>query len=76
MGALVFSYFGHLFGFSLISRDGQKEMMKLGMVVLFFNLVANLIAIPRLGIVGAAVVTVLTEALGMMLMLYRLNKSR
>jgi len=72
MGALVFSYFGHLFGFSLISRDGQKEMMRLGLVVLVFNLIANLIVIPRFGIVGAATVTVATEALGMLLMLRKL----
>lgn len=66
--AALFSYFGHLIGFSLISKNGQKEMLKLGIVVLVFNLGSNLWAIPRFGVMGAAGVTIATEALGVGLM--------
>ncbi|MFA5025873.1 MAG: oligosaccharide flippase family protein [Candidatus Shapirobacteria bacterium] len=74
MVALIFAYLGHLVGFSLISKEGQKEMLGLGMIILLFNLVGNLVAIPLFGITGAAVVTVLTEALSLLLMSLRLRK--
>ncbi|HWS48939.1 MAG TPA: flippase [Candidatus Methanoperedens sp.] len=74
MLALVFSYLGHLVGFTLISRDGQKEMLKLGGVVLLFNLILNLVFIPRFGVIGATWVTVLTEVLSLLLMSLRLRK--
>ena len=63
--ALVFSYFNHLNGFTLISRGGQKQMLGLGLVTLLFNLGANLWMIPRYGVKGAAIVTALTEALSL-----------
>jgi len=72
--AVTFSYFGHLVGFSLISRNGQKDMLKLGIVVLAFNFGSNLWAIPRVGIMGAAGVTIATEALGMGLMSLALKR--
>lgn len=65
---LFFSYIGHLVGFTLISQGGQKEMLKVGVAGLVFNLIFNLIFIPRYGMAAAAWVTVITEALdtGMM----------
>lgn len=66
--AVFFSYLGHLMGFGLISKNGQKEMVFLGVVVLMFNFAANLWAIPRFGMMGAAGVTVLSEAMAMILM--------
>ncbi|HBP51592.1 MAG: Polysaccharide biosynthesis protein [Candidatus Shapirobacteria bacterium GW2011_GWE1_38_10] len=74
MLALVFSYLGHLVGFTLISREGQKEMLGMGVIILVFNFVGNMVAIPRFGIMGAAGVTVLTEVLSLMLMSSRLRK--
>jgi PST family polysaccharide transporter len=74
--ALPFAYMGHLVGFTLISKEGQKEMLELGLVVLIFNLLGNLLAIPRLGIMGAAKVTVLTEMLSLGLMSWKLKKHR
>jgi O-antigen/teichoic acid export membrane protein len=75
--AVFFSYIGHLFGFSLISKNGQKEMVLLGVVVLIFNFIANLWAIPRFGMMGAAGVTVLSEAWAMVLMgMFLYKKSR
>lgn len=66
--AVFFSYLGHLMGFSLISKNGQKEMVVLGIVVLILNLIGNLWAIPHFGIMGAAGVTVMSEAVAMTLM--------
>ena len=72
--ALLFAYMGHLVGFALISKEGQKDMLGLGLVILIFNLMGNLMAIPRFGIVGAATVTVFTEMLSLGLMSWRLKK--
>jgi len=74
MVALVFAYMGHLVGFTLISKEGQKEMLGMGAIILIFNFVGNLVAIPRFGISGAAVVTLLTEALSLVLMSSRLRR--
>lgn len=74
MVALVFAYLGHLVGFTLISKEGQKEMLGMGAIILAFNFLGNLVAIPRFGITGAAGITVLTEVLSLMLMSSRLRK--
>jgi len=72
--ALFFSYIGHLVGFTLIANGGQKEILKLGLVSLTFNIVANIWVIPRFGIVGAAAVTGATEAVNCGLMVLALKK--
>jgi O-antigen/teichoic acid export membrane protein len=59
--AALFSYMGHLVGFTLISQGGQKQMLKVGAAGLVSNLVLNLIFIPRYGMMAGAWVTVLTE---------------
>ena len=73
--ALFFSYIGHLVGFTLISRKGQKDLLFLGVVVLVVNILANLLVIPKFGIIGAAGVTGISEAVSCGLMLWRLKKS-
>ena len=72
--AMVFAYFNHLIGFTLISKGRQKEMLKLGLVVMLFNISANLVFIPIFGVYGAAGVTGLTEMLSLGLMGGRLWK--
>lgn len=72
--ALLFAYMGHLVGFTLISKEGQKEMLGVGLIILIFNLIGNLVVIPRHGIMGAAMVTVLTEMLSLGLMTLRLKR--
>ncbi len=72
--ALLFSYLGHLVGFTLIAKEGQEEMSKLSLLVLVFNLVANLIFIPVFGLKGAAGVTVATEALSLCFMSWKLRQ--
>jgi O-antigen/teichoic acid export membrane protein len=67
--AMVASYMGHLVGFTLIARGGQKQMLMIGILSLVINIVGNLIFIPRLGINGAAWVTVATETVASLLMI-------
>ncbi|MFZ2152832.1 MAG: flippase [Microgenomates group bacterium] len=68
--AALFSYMGHLVGFTLISEGGQKEMLKLGMVALIVNLGLNMWLIPHYGILAAAGVTVVTEMIDCLMMGY------
>lgn len=72
--AMVFSYYNHLIGFTLISKGKQKEMLKLGLIVMMFNISANLVFIPIFGVYGAAGVTGLTEMMSLGLMGGRLWK--
>jgi len=71
---LFFAYFNHLFGFTLISKGGQKQMLILGLITLVFNFVGNLIMIPKFGIVGAAYVTGFTEGMACLLTILALRK--
>jgi len=68
---LVFNFINHVKGFYLISRDGEKRMLILGVISLLFNLGANLVFVPIYGVIGAAWVTMATEVLmsGMYLVL-------
>jgi O-antigen/teichoic acid export membrane protein len=72
--AMAFSYIEHLVGFTLIAKGGQKTMLRLGLVALLVNILGNIFAIPRYGIVGAAAVTGLTEAVACSLMGWKLWK--
>ena len=72
--AALFSYMGHLVGFTLISQGGEGEMLKLGGIALVSNLVLNLFLIPRYGFYAAAWVTVFTEAIDCGMMAYYLKK--
>jgi O-antigen/teichoic acid export membrane protein len=66
--AALFSYMGHLVGFTLISQGGQKQMLMVGAVGLVSNLVLNLIFIPKYGMMAGAWVTVVTEGVDTLMM--------
>lgn len=68
--ALPFSYLNHLYGFDLISREGQGQMLKWGLVSLVINVGLNSLFITNYGMMAAAVVTVITE-MSMWVMLSR-----
>lgn len=68
--AMLFSYVGHLVGFALIAEGGQKQMLKLGIVALVVNLGLNILLIPRYGILAAAWVTVFTEMIDCLMMIW------
>ncbi len=70
----AFTYFGHLVGFTLIARGGQKKMLLVGVIGLLFNVIANWLIIPHQGMYGAAKVTVATEAIDLLAMSYFLWK--
>jgi O-antigen/teichoic acid export membrane protein len=60
-GALM--WVNGVFGFALIARERQASALWLNVAGLGFNLVLNLILIPRYGIVAAAAVTLASEVL-------------
>jgi O-antigen/teichoic acid export membrane protein len=72
--ALFFSYISHLVGFTLIAKGGQKQILVLGLITLVFNFIGNLIIIPRFGIIGAAWVTGMSEALACGMMVWALKR--
>ncbi len=61
--ALVFSFVNHLNGFLIISWGNQWQLLIFGVIALLFNLVSNVLFIPRYGMLAAAWVTVFTEAI-------------
>ncbi|MFA6446205.1 MAG: polysaccharide biosynthesis C-terminal domain-containing protein, partial [Candidatus Paceibacterota bacterium] len=61
--SLVFKFYSFPYGFFLSATENQKTRISIQAVTAVFNLVTNLIFIPIYGIVAAAVITVLSEAL-------------
>lgn len=73
--ALFVMFLGNLFGFTLAARRQQRTLMWLYASLVVFNVVANLLTIPRFGAIAAAAVTVATEAIAATvagIMVYRL----
>lgn len=73
--AMVFAYLGHLVGFTLIAKGKQKLILIVGVISLIVNIGGNLLFILKFGIVGAAWVTVVTEAVAGLLMVGFLRKN-
>lgn len=67
-------YITNLYGSVLGAMDDQPFVLKVTSINVVFNVVANLILIPRYAQNGAAVVTVLTEALGLVLLVGRMRR--
>lgn len=64
MGAsLLIAYFNHLTGYTIVALGKQRQYFWIALASLVFNLIANLVFIPRFSYFGAAWVTVLTESL-------------
>lgn len=61
--ALMFMFFGHFFNSILLSGNLQKKLMLALAGCAAFNIIANLILIPRYSFVGAAATSVFTEML-------------
>ena len=72
--AMIFAYLGHLVGFTLIAKGKQKLILFIGIISLIINIGGNLMFIPNFGIIGAAWVTVLTELVASILMVFFLRK--
>lgn len=61
--ATFFAFLNHLTGYSLVALGRQKTLLKIAILALLTNVVFNWLLIPRFSFYGAALVTVLTEAL-------------
>jgi len=61
--AIFFAYFNHLTGYTIVGLGKQRSYFSVALLALLFNIGANLIIIPRLSYYGAALITVLTEGL-------------
>lgn len=72
--ALFFIFFGNFFNNILIVANQQKKMMVLLGVCAIFNILANLILIPLYSYKAAAVVSVATEALVVILAIILIRK--
>ena len=69
LGATFFSYLNHLSGYLLIVLGEQKKLLGFSVLVLFLNLVLNLLFIPLFSFYAAAVITVFTELIILLLSL-------
>ncbi len=61
--SLFFAYFNHLTGYTLVAFGKQRAYLLVAGLALVFNVVANLWAINSYSFLGAAWVTVITEAI-------------
>jgi len=61
--ALFLAYFNHLTGYTVVALGRQRKYFWVALSALLFNVIANLIFIPRFSYFGAAAVTILTESL-------------
>lgn len=62
VGTLI-SYLNHLTGYLMVCLNEQKKLLSFAVVVVFVNLILNLIFIPQFSFIAAAWITVLTELL-------------
>lgn len=61
--ALLFNFINTFITFSLITIDKQNLLLKINALGVIFNVVANLILIPKYGFLAAALTTILSEIL-------------
>lgn len=69
-----FIFITYLLGTLLASINRQDLMVKVLFVVMIFNIILNLILIPPFGYIGASVVTVATEIVGLLLLFYYISR--
>lgn len=68
-------FLGNLFGHSIIALDKQKIAAWIYFGGMIFNIIANLIFIPKYTYLGAAITTVFTELLVTILMVWLIYKT-
>jgi O-antigen/teichoic acid export membrane protein len=59
--ALLFQFLNVLFAFILIALNKQTKLLYINAACVAFNLIANIIVIPKYGFLGAAATSVLSE---------------
>lgn len=65
--AVFFSYLGLLFNFLLVAQGKQKKLILINGLTLLFNILMNLLLLPRFGILASAWITVASEAIVLVL---------
>jgi len=73
--AIGLIFFGNLFGRAIIALNKQKTGAWIYFGGMIFNIIANLIFIPKYSYIGAAITTVFTELLITTLMLFLIYKT-
>ncbi len=68
--AIFLSYFNHLTGYTIVALGRQRLYFSVAISALLFNVLVNLLVIPRFSYYGAAMVTILTEALVLFITLF------
>jgi O-antigen/teichoic acid export membrane protein len=71
---LPFIFVNYLVGTLLTAINRQNTLLKITMVCLIFNVGLNLVLIPSFSYLGAALVTVLTEALSLAISFYVISQ--
>lgn len=61
--AVFLAYLNHLTGYTIVALGKQRPYFLVALSALIFNVTANLVVMPRFSYYGAAVVTIFTEAL-------------
>lgn len=69
------TFLNYIFGSILPAMNRQNTLLKITFVSMVFNIVLNLLVIPTYSYIGAAVATVLTEAIVIALCFFVLSKS-
>ena len=72
--ALLFQFLNVLFAFILISIDKQTKLLYINGACVIFNLITNIIFIPKYGFAAAAVTSVLSEMFILVLTHYSAKK--
>ncbi|MDF7823983.1 flippase [Pontiellaceae bacterium B12227] len=62
-GLILLVSFTNVIGQSLEAMGYQKKTMRITLLAALFNLGANFLLIPRIGMIGAAITTVITESI-------------
>lgn len=60
---VVFYFISNLFIYILISSNNQSKLLKINIIVALFNIIWNIIVIPKFSFMGSAIVTVLSQVL-------------
>jgi O-antigen/teichoic acid export membrane protein len=72
--SFFFSFLGILFAHVLVAKDEQKKLLKINIIGVLFNIISNMALIPTYGFRAAAITTIASEALILVLTLYCIKK--
>ena len=72
--AVFLAYFNHLTGYTIVALGHQRRFLWIAFGALTFNVCANLLIIPRYSYFGAALVTVATEFLTLIVTSFFINR--